>query len=131
VFTAKEAIMARLAKIRDPGPGYIHIPDWIDSELLAQLTAEKLITKIVGGIPKRVWIKTRDRNEFLDLFVYALGMLHALGLPTVRGLGARARAMIDAATERAEKEELESPAKDPEPPSRPKTRPRRGWMRDF
>jgi phage terminase large subunit GpA-like protein len=131
VFTAKEAIMVRLAKIREPGPGYIHIPDWIDSELLAQFTAEKLITKIVGGIPKRVWIKTRDRNEFLDLFVYALGMLHALGLPSVRGLGARARAMIDAATERATKEESESPAKDPEPPSRPKTRPRRGWMRDF
>lgn len=90
VFTVKEAITARLAKVKEPGPGFIHIPDWMDSEHIAQFTAERLITKIVGGRRKRIWIKTRDRNEFLDLFAYSIGMLHALGLGVVRNLGAMA-----------------------------------------
>lgn len=127
VFTAKEAIMARLAKVKESGPGYVHIPDFLDGEHLAQLTAEKLITKIVGGRPKRIWIKTRDRNEFLDLFAYALGMLQALGLATVRGLGATARRMM---AEAEAKKATETPGGETPPTGTPPAAPRRrpGWM---
>jgi phage terminase large subunit GpA-like protein len=55
------------------------------------------VTKIVGGRPKRIWIKTRDRNEFLDLAVYALGMLHVLGVGGASHLGDTAKAMMDKA----------------------------------
>lgn len=138
VFTAKEAIMARLAKIREPGPGYVHIAAWMDGEHLSQLTAEKLVTKIVGGRPKRLWIKTRDRNEFLDLFAYALGMLHVLGVGTVRNLGAHAKDLMTKAAEKAaaKPDDTEEPppgtdAPTPEPPSPPPPRRRGGWMRGF
>lgn len=138
VFTAKEALMARLAKVRDPGPGYIHIPDWIDGEQLAQLTSEKLVTKIVGGRPKRIWIKTRDRNEFLDLAVYALGMLQVLGLGTLRTLGEKARAMMAKAAEKAAadtppSEEATEERPRPQLPSResPNADIRSRWRRGF
>lgn len=122
VFTAKEAIMARLAKIRESGPGYVHIPDWMDGEHLEQLTAEKLITKIVGGRPKRVWLKTRNRNEFLDLFAYALAMLHVMGPAFVKGLGERAAKLREAAASRIASERRadgdEELDDSPDPPTR-------------
>lgn len=83
VFAAKETFLSRLAKITEEGPGYVHIPDWMDQEHFEQLTAEKLFSKLIGGRPKRVWLKKRDRNEQLDLFVLAYAGLHQLG-PAVR-----------------------------------------------
>jgi phage terminase large subunit GpA-like protein len=91
--TGKEAFLSRLAKNRTEGPGFVHLPDWVDSEQLAQLTAEKLVTRIVGGRPKRTWVKTRDRNEQLDLAVLCLAALHSLGPGVVRSLGAGAAQM--------------------------------------
>ncbi len=38
----------------------------------------------------REWIKLRERNEALDLEVYALAALHILGQAFIRGLEARA-----------------------------------------
>lgn len=102
VFTAKEALMARLAKIEAPGPGYIHIPEWMDREHIDQLTSEELVTRIVGGRQQRLWKKTRDRNEFLDLTVYAFCLLHVLGPSVVRNLGASALALMAAANPIAE-----------------------------
>jgi phage terminase large subunit GpA-like protein len=98
-----------LSKIKAPGPGYIHLPEWYDEEHRAQLTAEKLVTRIVGGRPKRVWIKTRDRNEQLDLFAYALAALQQLGPAIVRGLGAIAK-QIAAKAEQDKAQSSESPA---------------------
>jgi phage terminase large subunit GpA-like protein len=46
-----------------PGPGYIHIPDWISADHLAELTAEK---REPDG-----WHKVGKRNETGDLLVYA------------------------------------------------------------
>lgn len=109
-FTGKEAFLSRL-KIREPGPGYVHLPDWMDGEHLQQLTAEKLVTRIVGGRPKRVWLKTRDRNELLDLAVYTMAALQILGPAVVRNLGAMAeRRREEGAIARATEPAPDAPA---------------------
>jgi len=71
VDTGKEMIYSRL-KIVDSGPGYMHFPEDRDDEYFRQLTAEKIITKYVQGRAKRAWVKTRVRNEALDVRNYAL-----------------------------------------------------------
>ena len=74
VDTAKEQIYGRLWTV-DPGPGYCHFPMERDEEYFRQLTGEKIVTKYSQGRAKRTWIKTRARNEFLDVRIYALGRL--------------------------------------------------------
>ncbi|MGH9685278.1 MAG: terminase gpA endonuclease subunit [Candidatus Acidiferrales bacterium] len=87
VDTAKDRIFARL-KIPAPGPGYMHLPDFIEDEYLAQLTAEKAVRRYKRGRGVvREYIKTRSRNEALDLEVYALAALYVLGQATLRKLG--------------------------------------------
>jgi len=55
----------------DP-PGFVHLPDWVDSEWLKQLTAEQLVTRRDRrGFAKLEWQKMRERNEALDCRVYA------------------------------------------------------------
>ena len=86
VDTAKETVYSRL-RIRAPGLGYLHLPEWADAEYLAQLTAEKRIRKYVkgrGSVPE--WVKIRERNEALDLTVYCLAALYILGPQFVKGL---------------------------------------------
>jgi phage terminase large subunit GpA-like protein len=102
-FTGKESVMSRLARVVAPGPGFVHLPEWLDGEQVAQLTAEKLVTRYVGGRPKRAWAKTRERNEMLDLFVYALAALQKLGPKAIASLGryAQRRAGAAAAARRA------------------------------
>ncbi|OMD00034.1 phage terminase large subunit family protein [Paenibacillus sp. FSL R5-0636] len=41
-----------------------------DDEYFMQLTAEQLVTRYKEGLPYTVWVKTRARNEALDLAVY-------------------------------------------------------------
>jgi phage terminase large subunit GpA-like protein len=90
VDTAKEIVMSRL-RIGSPGPGYCHLPEWVDAEYVAQLTAEKAIRKYVKGKGTvREWVKTRERNEALDLEVYCLAALYILGPAFVRALPERA-----------------------------------------
>jgi phage terminase large subunit GpA-like protein len=100
-FAAKEALLARLKKIETPGPGYIHLPPSLPDEQLAQLTAEKLV--VMGQ--KRVFKKTRARNEMTDLWVYALAALNKLGPKVMNRLGAIAERL----------------AKTPPPPRTPKS----------
>lgn len=53
-------------------PGTIHLPDWADGEWLKQLTAEQLVTvKTKRGFQRLEWQKLRERNEALDIRVYA------------------------------------------------------------
>ncbi len=90
VDTAKDMIYSRL-RIPAPGPGFMHLPDWADLEYANQLTAERSIRKYVKGKgATRQWVKTRERNEALDLAVMALAALHILGPAMVRSLGERA-----------------------------------------
>lgn len=85
--TAKDRIFARL-KIPASGPGYMHLPDFLDEEYLAQLTAEKAVRRYKRGRGTvREYVKTRSRNEALDLEVYALAALYVLGQATLRKLG--------------------------------------------
>ncbi|HTK30721.1 MAG TPA: phage terminase large subunit family protein [Candidatus Saccharimonadaceae bacterium] len=86
VDTGKDLVFSRL-RIPTPGPGFVHLPEWVDEEYLAQLTAEKMIRKYVKGRGAvRHWIKLRERNEALDLEVYALAALHILGQSFIRTL---------------------------------------------
>lgn len=111
-FTGKEALQARLTKVRNPGPGYIHIPDWMDDEQLAQFAAEQLVTRLVGGRPKRTWVKLRDRNEMTDLWVYGLAAVNIKG-PNILKLRAQALARV-AAEERRREGVREEVRADPE-----------------
>lgn len=58
-------------------PKSIHLPAWVTDEYLEQITAEKRIpvTDPKTRITRYRWMKRRDRNESLDLWVYALAGL--------------------------------------------------------
>lgn len=75
--TIKNLLFARLL-INEPGPGYIHFPMSLDEEYFKQLTAEKRKIKYVKGFKKHEWIKTRKRNEQLDLMVYNIAVLNII-----------------------------------------------------
>lgn len=67
--------------IDDPLPaGFIHFPMY-DLEYFLQLTAEeKRVKKDAKGYPVVEWIKTRDRNETLDLYVYNRAAASMVGI---------------------------------------------------
>jgi len=91
--TAKDRIFARL-KIPAPGPGYMHFGGFAEDEYLAQLTSEKAVRRYKRGRGTvREYVKTRARNEALDLEVYALAALYVLGQATIRKLGELAAAL--------------------------------------
>jgi len=118
VDTGKGTVLSRL-RVEEPGPGYVHLPSWVDAEYVAQLTAEKAIRKWVRnrGTVRR-WVKTRERNEALDLEVYALAALYILGPAFVRSLPERVAALskpVDSDDE-------------PEPSPTPPRRRRGGWI---
>lgn len=78
-YAAKDRVFARM-KIPRPGPGYMHLPDWITDEYLEQLTGEKKITvrDKRTRTKKVLYVKTYNRNEALDLTVYCHAGLFAL-----------------------------------------------------
>jgi phage terminase large subunit GpA-like protein len=93
VDTGKDIVLSRL-RVSAPGPGYVHLPEWADEEYLAQLTAEKAIRKYAKGRGAvREWVKLRERNEALDLEVYALAALYISGPVVLRSLAERAAAL--------------------------------------
>jgi phage terminase large subunit GpA-like protein len=75
----KDRIMARL-KIPRPGPGYLHFPEWTTDEYFSQLTAESKIPvrNRRTNVTRWYWVKNQERNEALDLTVYAHGALWIL-----------------------------------------------------
>ncbi len=75
--TAKELIYSRL-QIEEFGDGFMHFNKNFDEEYFKQLTAEKITTQYSKGFAKRVWVKTRPRNEALDITVYNLSALAIL-----------------------------------------------------
>ena len=61
-------------------PGYCHHPQW-DEEYFRQLCAEQRVTKVGrGGYAVSEWQKLRERNEILDLTVYARAGAYQLGV---------------------------------------------------
>jgi phage terminase large subunit GpA-like protein len=98
VDTGKEVVLARLQIADKDSPGYMHFPiaDWLDDEYFEQLTAEKAVRKYVKGRGAvREWVKIRERNEALDLEVYALAALYIMGPQFIRALGDRALALAE------------------------------------
>lgn len=77
--TLKETIYSRL-RLEQPGPGYMHYPigRGYDEEYFIQLTSETVSTKWEKGKLKRKWEKKRERNEALDIRVYAFAALHII-----------------------------------------------------
>lgn len=68
---AKEVVHHRLL-IEEVGGGYIHFNMSFGESFFKQLTAEKLITKIVKGKEVKAWTKPDHvRNEALDTWVYS------------------------------------------------------------
>lgn len=66
-----------LTLLKDPGEK-IHFSHKLDGEFYKQLTAEKMIIRKVKGFDRMEFVKTRDRNEALDCFVYAYAAMVAL-----------------------------------------------------
>lgn len=81
VDQAKALLFARL-KITEAGPGYLHFPNHpdFDDEYFAQLTAEKLVTRMRGTRPVAEWVQSRPRNEALDCNNYSLAALRLSGI---------------------------------------------------
>jgi phage terminase large subunit GpA-like protein len=142
--SGKEMVYSRL-RISAPGHGYMHLPAEIDREYVDQLTAEKVVRKFVKGRPpQRQWVKTRDRNEALDLEVYSLAALRILLGPQP------ARALLQRAAKLSVRKDpapgvtgsavpvTPSPAPDSPPAVPPAvarrtlpSRPRRGWVQGW
>ena len=78
VNTLKTQVMARLKIESDTEPGYIHFPDFLDEEFYLQLTSERLVKRYSKGIPRMEFVRTRQRNEALDLMCYNLGAFRSL-----------------------------------------------------
>jgi phage terminase large subunit GpA-like protein len=137
-FTGKEVLMSRLAKVIEPGPGYIHLPHDIDPQHLDQFLNERVVTRFVKGRPVRAWVRSGP-NEQIDMFVYALAALHSLGPNVFRRLGSIVRTLEAQAKARIEAE-LPAAAPSPESPAavvdaeeaperrKPKKRGRSGWV---
>lgn len=52
-------------------PGWIHFAQGFTPEFYQQAVSETLATKRMGGVMRTRWVKIRERNEILDLMVYA------------------------------------------------------------
>lgn len=95
---AKERIFSWLGKPQ-PGPGYLHLPEWTTEEYCAQLTGEKRITVTDKRtrVRKTIWVKTHRNNEALDLEVYSHAGIwivqNLIDPATTRDLGALAAAV--------------------------------------
>lgn len=120
---AKALIYSRL-KITRAGPGYIHFPNdaSFDDEYFAQLTAEKLVTKMRGTRPYAEWVQTRPRNEALDCWKYALAALRLAGIDLT------ARAARRAAVDPPETPKTDAPQK---PSFVPRRRAPGGFVKGF
>lgn len=89
-FKAKDAFLRSQLFVQKPGPGYVHLPEWVSVEQMDGLTSEKRITRIVkGNVTKIEWVKVNEnaRNEPLDCRNYSYAALHSLGVPLLRKLG--------------------------------------------
>lgn len=75
---AKDIIFERLA-LNQEDDGYIHHNNSFDAEWYEQLTAEKKIfKKNKRGFIEQTYVKSRDRNEALDLTAYQLAGVRLL-----------------------------------------------------
>jgi phage terminase large subunit GpA-like protein len=70
VDAAKEDLFTSF-RVYEPGPSYCHFSSALSGEYFLQLTSEKLVKTTKDYVTTTQWVKTRERNEALDCFVYA------------------------------------------------------------
>lgn len=78
-YVGKDRVFARM-RIMKHGAGFLHFPDWTTDEYFNQLTAESKVPK-KNRFTKRtqwVYVNNQERNEALDLTVYAHAGLYLL-----------------------------------------------------
>jgi phage terminase large subunit GpA-like protein len=120
VDTAKDTIFSRM-HIEAAGAGFMHLPAWADDEYLEQLTSEKAVKRYKKGVGTvREYVKVRERNEGLDLEVYALAALYTLGRATVQRLATYAIELSTAFDGKKEEAPPEDPPPAPAAPLAPK-----------
>lgn len=130
-FSGKEVLTARLARITEPGPGFVHLPAWLDTEQVSQFTRMRLITPVNKGgrkwvQPKRAWEET-GAVEQPHLYVYALAALQTVGPMNLANLGAIADRQAKAAQEKRDEQPPPSASPDDDdPPPQPSGPRRRG-----
>lgn len=123
VDTGKDIVSERL-RIPKPGPGYVHLPPWIDREYVTQLTVEKAVRKYDKrrGLV-RTWVNPGDKpNEATDLEVYALAALYIMGPRLLRQLEKRAQRWAEPVEDDEQQEQAEKPRR------RRRKASRGGWM---
>ena len=77
--TAKDWIYNRYPL--ESGPGALHFAKDLPEDFFAQCVAERKVARYVKGKRRVEWTKSKsERNEALDLMVYALAMAEYLGL---------------------------------------------------
>lgn len=105
----KDAVSAGLRR-QDPGPGYLHLPDWLTAPFFDELNAET-------RLPNGSWKKIRKRNEAFDLTGYHRACSVILGVDKIRWDSPPAWAKpIDANSEAMssdERREMKKPAAKP------------------
>lgn len=80
VNAAKDWWHAHL-KLREPGPGYVHLAADLSDEFYEQMTSEQRVLARTARGQRYVWVKDAGkRNEAWDCSVYALFAAHALDL---------------------------------------------------
>jgi phage terminase large subunit GpA-like protein len=133
VDTIKSTLYGRLAKIADPGSGYIHLPQSADEDFCKQLTSEKAVTKHVRGRASIVWLPRASgiAQEAQDCWVYAYAAMLGRGGPKVLGSLLRRRERTEVRAVAQEQQEIPEPAPVKPPPVRkPFVNARRsGWVR--
>lgn len=78
VDAAKDLIFGSLERIKEPGPGYIHVSNLFDEAWLKQLFSERPAVLTDRTRARYVKIDGRRRNEVLDCAVYATAALYGL-----------------------------------------------------
>ena len=118
VHAFKTIIFRRLAltasREEPGGPGYMHFcaptKTGADAEYFAQFGAETRKKVRQGRRFVYAFVQHRDRNEAIDLEVYALAALYALGDPLVKRLGKMADVLGEPVEEGAEEKAAPRPA---------------------
>lgn len=77
VDTAKEDLFTSF-RVAEPGPSYCHFSSTLSGDYFLQVTAEKLVKTTRDFVTAMQWVKTRERNEALDCFVYARAAMSAI-----------------------------------------------------
>jgi phage terminase large subunit GpA-like protein len=118
----KKVLAKRLARITEPGPGFVHLPAWLDVEQVTQFTRMRLVTPVNKGgrkwvKPKPAWEETGAVEQFV-LYVYALAALQLVGPIALRDLGQIAKKQAEEARAKREAEKAEAPTK---PDNRPES----------